>query len=94
MTTLLEQAITAVSVLPQTEQDEIAHDIFQRLEARKKSRRSLLKMSLEQRRQILAQQAEKMVEHYQQNSEWKELGAGDILESRYNKVYPTTRKTY
>ena len=80
MTTLLEQAFTALSALPQTEQDEIAHDIFQRLETRKKSRRSLLKMSLEQRRQILAQQTEKMVEHYQQNTEWKELGAGDIIE--------------
>ena len=80
MTTLLEQAFTALSALPQTEQDEIAHDIFQRLETRKKSRRSLLKMSLEQRRQILAQQVEKMVEHYQQNTEWKELGAGDIIE--------------
>ncbi|NMF58463.1 hypothetical protein [Pseudanabaena yagii] len=80
MTTLLEQAFTAASALPQTEQDAIAHDIFRRLEARKKSRRSLLKMPLEQRRQILAQQAEKMVEHYQQNPEWKELGAGDILE--------------
>jgi hypothetical protein len=80
MTTLLEQAITAASALPQAEQDEIAHDIFRRLEARKKSRRSLLKMSLEQRRQILAQQAEKMVEHYQQNPEWKELGVGDIIE--------------
>ncbi|MCL1491529.1 MAG: hypothetical protein M1G31_12360 [Pseudanabaena sp. Salubria-1] len=80
MTTLLEQAFTAASALPQTEQEEIAHDIFRRLESRKNSRRSLLKMSLEQRRQILAQQAEKMVEHYQQNPEWKELGAGDILE--------------
>jgi hypothetical protein len=80
MTTLLEQALTAASALPQTEQDEIAHDIFRRLEARKKSRRSLLKMPLEQRRQILAQQAETMVEHYQQNPEWKELGVGDILE--------------
>jgi hypothetical protein len=80
MTTLLEQALTAASALPQTEQEEIAHDIFRRLEARKKSRRSLLKMSLEQRRQILAQQADQMVEHYQQNPEWKELGAGDILE--------------
>jgi hypothetical protein len=80
MTTLLEQAFTAASALPQIEQEEIAHDIFRRLEARKKSRRSLLKMSLEQRRQILAQQAEKMVEHYQQNPEWKELGAGDIIE--------------
>ncbi|CAN1209978.1 hypothetical protein TUMEXPCC7403_07255 [Tumidithrix helvetica PCC 7403] len=80
MTTLLEQAFTAASALPQTEQDEIAHDIFRKLEARKKSRRSLLKMSLEQRRQILARQAEKMIEHYQQNSEWKELGTGDIIE--------------
>jgi hypothetical protein len=94
MTTLGEQALTAASALPQTEQEEIAHDIFRRLEARKKSRRSLLKMPLEQRRQILAQQAEKMVEHYQQNPEWKELGAGDILEPRYYKIYPTTRKTY
>ena len=94
MTTLLEQAFTATSALPQTEQDEIAHDIFRRLESRKKSRRSLLKMPLAQRRQILAQQAEKMVEHYQQNPEWKELGAGDILEPRYYKVYPITRKTY
>ena len=80
MTTLLEQAFTAASALPQIEQEEIAHDIFRRLESRKTSRRSLLKMPLEQRRQILAQQAEKMVEHYQQNPEWKELGAGDILE--------------
>ncbi|MEI6065033.1 MAG: hypothetical protein WCQ26_10615 [Pseudanabaena sp. ELA748] len=80
MTTLLEQALTAASALPQTEQEEIAQDIFRRLESRKTSRRSLLKMPLEQRRQILSQQAEKMVEHYQQNPEWKELGAGDILE--------------
>jgi ElaB/YqjD/DUF883 family membrane-anchored ribosome-binding protein len=80
MTTLLEQALTAASALSQTEQEEIAHDIFQRLEARKKSRRSLLKMPLEKRRQILAQQADQMVEHYQQNPEWKELGVGDILE--------------
>ena len=80
MTTLLEQAFTAASALPQTEQEELAHDLVRRLESRKNSRRSLLKMSLEQRRQILAQQAEKMVEHYQQNPEWKELGAGDILE--------------
>ena len=94
MTTLLEQVLTAASALPQTEQEEIAHDIFRRLEARKKSRRPILKMLLEQRRQVLAQQAEKMVEHYQQNPEWKELGAGDILEPRYYKVYPITRKTY
>jgi len=84
MTALLEQAFTAASALPQTEQEEIAHDIFRRLEARKKSRRSLLKKPLEQRRQILAQQADQMVEHYQQNPEWKELGAGDIIEYHGN----------
>jgi hypothetical protein len=89
MTTLLEQALTAASGLPQTEQEEIAHDIFRRLEARKKSRLSLLKMPLEQRRQILAQQAEKMIEHYQQNPEWKELGAGDIIE--YHRNYDRDR---
>ena len=41
MTTLLEQAFTAASALPQIEQEEIAHDIFRRLESRKTSREHL-----------------------------------------------------
>jgi len=80
MTQLLEQAFAAVSALSQPEQDEIAHDILQKIKSRKTSRKALLKMPLESRRQILAKQAEQMLEHYQQNTEWKELGAGDILE--------------
>ncbi len=39
-----------------------------------------LKLLLVERRQILERQAEAMIEHYQQDSEWKELMAGDILE--------------
>ena len=80
MTQLLEQAFVAISALSQPEQDAIAHDILQKIKSRKISRRTLLKMPLESRRQILAKQAEQMLEHYQQNTEWKEFGAGDILE--------------
>ena len=80
MTQLLEQAFVAISALSQPEQDAIAHDILQKIKSRKISRRTLLKMPLESRRQILAKQAEQMLEHYQQNTEWKEIGAGDILE--------------
>ena len=41
-------------------------------------RLAFLKLPLAERRQILERQAEAMLEHYQQDSEWKELMAGDI----------------
>jgi hypothetical protein len=43
-------------------------------------RLSFLKLPIAERRQILERQAEAMIEHYQQDSEWKELMAGDIIE--------------
>lgn len=43
-------------------------------------RRAFLKLPLEERRKLLAEQAEKMREHYRQDSEWKELQAGDLVE--------------
>ena len=43
-------------------------------------RRAFLKLPLEERRRILAQQSESMVDHYQQNLEWQEFLAGDIIE--------------
>lgn len=43
-------------------------------------RYAFLKLPLEERRRILAQQAEAIAEHYQQDSEWKELQAGDFIE--------------
>ncbi|MBI4641978.1 MAG: hypothetical protein HY731_14910 [Candidatus Tectomicrobia bacterium] len=43
-------------------------------------RRAFMKLPLEERRRILAEQAEKMAAYYEQDSEWKELQAGDIVE--------------
>jgi hypothetical protein len=43
-------------------------------------RQAFLKLPLAERRRILENQAEIMVSHYQQNSDWQELMAGDIIE--------------
>ena len=43
-------------------------------------RRAFMKLSLEERRKMLAEQAEKMMDHYKQDSEWKDLQAGDLVE--------------
>lgn len=43
-------------------------------------RRAFLKLPISQRRQILQTQAETMVDHYQENSEWQELMSGDIID--------------
>lgn len=40
------------------------------------SRRAFMRLTLEERRRILAQQAEEMLSHYQHDSEWKELETG------------------
>ncbi len=37
------------------------------------SRRAFMRLTLEERRRILAQQAEEMLLHYQHSSKWKEL---------------------
>lgn len=43
-------------------------------------RRAFMQLPLQERRRILAEQAEAMMEHYQQDTEWQELLAGDILD--------------
>lgn len=43
-------------------------------------RRAFMQLPLEERRRILAQQAEEMTVPYQQNTEWQEIQAGDIVE--------------
>ena len=42
-------------------------------------RQNFLKLPIAERRRILESQAEKLVSHYQQDSEWQELMAGDII---------------
>jgi hypothetical protein len=41
---------------------------------------AFLKLPISERRRILQVQAESMVTHYEQNSEWKEFMAGDIVD--------------
>jgi uncharacterized protein (DUF433 family) len=44
------------------------------------SRREFMKLPLEERRNILAKQAEAMLQHYQEDREWQELEAGDLID--------------
>jgi Zn-dependent peptidase ImmA (M78 family)/DNA-binding XRE family transcriptional regulator len=43
-------------------------------------RRAFLKLPLEKRRQILAEQAKKMAKYYEQNSEWRDIEGSDVIE--------------
>ena len=43
-------------------------------------RQDFLKLPMSERRRILESQAEAMLTHYQQDSEWQELMAGDIID--------------
>jgi len=43
-------------------------------------RRAFMKLSLEERRQRLAQQAEAMQQHYQQDEQWRQLETGDFCD--------------
>lgn len=44
------------------------------------NRREFMKLPLEERRRILAEQAEQMLLHYQQNKDWQELEIGDLVD--------------
>ena len=43
-------------------------------------RLDFLKLPIAERRQILESQAEEMLDHYQQETDWKDLMAGDIVD--------------
>jgi hypothetical protein len=63
-----------LSILPERDWSESTTDLT--LE----DRRAFLRKPLAQRRLILAQQAQQMVEQYQTSTEWRELMAGDIID--------------
>ncbi|WYL96570.1 MAG: hypothetical protein HEQ35_24645 [Gloeotrichia echinulata IR180] len=50
------------------------------IDSQKISRREFMKLSLEERRRILAEQAELMLLHYQEDREWLELQTGDLID--------------
>ncbi len=43
-------------------------------------RRAFMKLSLAERNRMLEEQAEKMVDFYEQDAEWRDLQGGDFLE--------------
>ncbi len=43
-------------------------------------RKALMKLSLEERRRIMAKQAEELAEHYNSDNTWREAEGGDIIE--------------
>jgi len=43
-------------------------------------RRAFLKLPLEKRRQILAEQAKRIAKHYEEDSEWRALQGGELVE--------------
>ena len=43
-------------------------------------RQDFLKLPMSERRRILESQAQTILNHYQQDSEWQELMAGDIID--------------
>ncbi len=62
---------------------QIALDFLTHLQEKDETDASyLMKLPLEKRREILAKQAEKMLEHYQQDREWQELQTWDELDNQ------------
>ena len=43
-------------------------------------RRALMKLPVEDRRRLLAEQADKISSHYEQDQEWREIGRGEVVE--------------
>jgi hypothetical protein len=90
-TALVESIIQMVENLPAAERDLVKHKLSapvivsesqseSEIELTLDERRAFLKKPLSERRSILAQQAEKMLPHYQSSDEWRELMAGDIID--------------
>ncbi|PHM09041.1 hypothetical protein [Nostoc sp. 'Peltigera malacea cyanobiont' DB3992] len=50
------------------------------VQAKSINRREFMKLPLEERRCILAAQAELMLLHYEQDREWQELQTGDLID--------------
>ena len=64
------QSVEIVVLIPENSQSELSLE----------DRITSLKLPLSERQKILKEQAESMVDHYQENSEWKELLTNDIID--------------
>jgi hypothetical protein len=64
------QSVEIVVLIPDSSQSELSLE----------DRIAFLKFPLLERQKILKEQAESMVDHYEENSEWKELLTNDIID--------------
>jgi hypothetical protein len=64
------QSVEIVVLIPEHSQPELSLE----------DRITFLKLPLFERQKILKEQAESMINHYQENSEWKELLTNDIID--------------
>ena len=66
----LGQSVEIVVLIPESSQSELSLE----------DRITFLKLPLLERQKILKEQAESMVDHYEENSEWRELLTNDIID--------------
>ncbi|WP_211167653.1 hypothetical protein [Pseudanabaena yagii] len=64
------QTIEVILVIPETLQASLTLS----------DRYAFLKLPIAERQKVLSMQAEAMIEHYENNTEWKDLMTGDIVE--------------
>ena len=64
------QSVEIVVLIPNSSQSELTLE----------ERIIFLKLPLSERQKILEEQAESMVDHYEENSEWKELLTNNIID--------------
>ncbi len=71
------QIVEVIIILPETENDNSSKN-NELLDLEK--RKAFLKLPIAERRRIMEAQADKMLSHYQEDTEWQELMAGDIID--------------
>ena len=59
---------------------EFLKEVDEEEELTLQERRSFMELPVEERKRIMEEQAGKIKEHYEQDTEWKELQGGDIVE--------------
>ena len=77
-----QQVYRALSeeLIEEREAEQLLNDTLETSSPRLIERRAFLELPTDVRRSLLREQAEQMADHYEQDSEWRELGGGDIVE--------------
>jgi hypothetical protein len=80
-TQLVQSLAQVIRSLSPDEQTLLQQQLTPPHSDRLNQRQAFLQRPLEERRQILAQQAETLLTHYQEDPEWRSLMAGDIIDA-------------